>query len=146
MAWFPTFVVNFALKSLGVSRLMYKDFMGVVIYGRLPIGTGENLFAYFAIIGFLGFLGSVFAYVILGIGIKNYLLKGMIFGLSLWFSFYSITMLYKVPQLRLIPLGTAIGNFIGASTYGLCMAFAFRWLDKKVEKRQDEKRQSHRVY
>lgn len=135
IAWVPTFIINYTLKSLGISTLMYKDFMGTMVFGRLPTNIWENLFSYGAIIGFLSVLGGAFTLLIPRLGKKNHVLKGIIYSLSLWFIFYSITMLFKVPGLKTISLGTALGNFSSATVYGISMSLTFGWLERKVNQK-----------
>ncbi len=130
-AWLPTFVVNYAMEVFGVSRLMFKDFLAVMIFGRLVGNYAELFFAYIALIGFLAVLGVIFAYLILGIGEKYLYFKGINYSLTLWFSFYAITHLYRMHELTTIDLGTAIGNFLGASVWGLCLVIVWQWLTRK---------------
>lgn len=103
--------------------------MAVFIYGLTPEGVGETIFALASVFFFFGFLGIAFAFLLTYISDQNYVLKGWVFGLAIWFISYAIAHLYKIPQLEVIPLMTAFWNFIGASVWGITLSLVLKRLD-----------------
>lgn len=62
----------------------------------------------------------------------NLLLKGWFYSVIWWFIIYAISHLYKVPELTYVPLKSSFSNFIGASLWGLVMAYVLKWQDDRV--------------
>lgn len=131
IAGVPTFIFNHGLFYLKMTNLRWSDFMSLFIYGRKPVNLAEDVFAVFLVYMLLSFLGIVFAYLLL---ITNtiHILKGCVYGISIWFISYTITFLFKVPELEYIPLETAFFNFIGAGIWGVTLALTLKWLDSKL--------------
>lgn len=92
----------------------------------------KGIFAFSIAYMFIAFLGGVFAYIITSITTRNLLIRGWFFGVLIWFSTYSLTKLFRVPQLLDISLASAFSNFVGATIWGLIMAYSLIWLNKKV--------------
>ncbi|MGE5550948.1 MAG: DUF6789 family protein [Bacteroidota bacterium] len=111
------------------------DFASILIYGHTPHGLWESLFAELAVFVFTAVLGIIFAFLVPGITSKNYLLKGWMFSVFLWFSIYVIGTLYKTPIISKIDLPTAASNFISTSIFGVVLAYVLRLLDKRTERR-----------
>lgn len=66
------------------------------------------------------------------ITIENHLFKSWVFGVSIWFITYAITLLFGVPELAFIPLETTISNFIGASLWGILSSFVLKWMEARL--------------
>lgn len=96
-------VINFGCKALGWSTLVWADFMGTFMLGRMPEGTAETI--YFAVVQFvfLGVLGAIFALVLPIITSARHLFKGVVFGVPsgisyfLYLIFYSFLILWTSP-------------------------------------------------
>jgi len=127
----PITVFNLSMNYY-FQTLRYLDFAAIFIYGHTSKTVFETLFAFAIAYLFLAFLGAIFAYIITGLTSKNLLIKGWVYGVFIWFSTYALTLLFRVPQLLDISLTSAISNFIGASIWGLSMAYSLLWLNKKV--------------
>lgn len=139
----PTVAINQGSYYLKLSSLRYLDFVSLMIFSNLPKSRGEAWFAFFVMWAFFGVLGSVFALLVPVIKSGNLILKGVIFGGSVWFLSYAVTVLFKVSELQNIPLNNAVSNFIGATIWGLALGFAFGWLNgKQTEDKQSEDKQS----
>ena len=135
IAWVPTFIFNYGAFYLKLSTLRWSDFAGIMLYGKKPHGLPENLFALLGVIFFLGLLGVVYAYLIPKLLSEYYVFKSWVYGVTLWFVFYSVTLLFKVNYLKLIPLKTAICNFIGASIWGITLGLAFFFLNNILKEK-----------
>ncbi|PKM80533.1 MAG: hypothetical protein CVU89_13355 [Firmicutes bacterium HGW-Firmicutes-14] len=116
----------------GISTLRWLDFAGIMIYGRKPVALGEQVFATFGTWFFHALLGIIFVFLIQRVfSSDNLLLKGWFYSISWWFIIYAVFQLFKVPELASIPLKTALSSFVGASIWGLLLALALHWLDRK---------------
>lgn len=126
-------LVNIVLVFVfNIGELVFWDFAGVIIFGRIPKGFWEHAFAELGHLGFSGAMGVAFAYLIPAISSDYYLVKGLFFGLGTWFFIYSLAVLFHVPYVRVVSLGTAIGDYIASAVFGLVMAKFLRYLDVKV--------------
>ena len=114
--------------------IKFVDFAGELIFGHFPENFGEDVIAFLAYFGFAGTLGVIFAYLIPIFSFKYFLLKGIHFGIGVWFASYAITFLFKAPNLQDISLESAITNYLASFVYGLVMAVALRRWIKKEEK------------
>lgn len=124
--------VSLFFGFLKITTLRFADWTGIIIFGHIPpFSTGEILFAIIGNIGFAGFLGIVFTYLISLIKSINLLFKGWVFSTFIWFFIYAITTLFKVEGTMPLPLNTAIANVITTSVFGLVLAGT---LGKEVEK------------
>lgn len=113
-------------------KLRYLDFAGYMIFGRLPGSLPELILSQIVQIGFSGMLGALFAYFLVWVNKENYLFKGLIWGNGSWFIIYSITVLFKVPIISKPTFGTAMWEFISTSVYGVTLAFALAWAEKRL--------------
>lgn len=93
----------------------------------------EEIFSILAVFVICGVLGIIFSLVIPKISSVNYLLKSWIFSITFWFSVFTITMLFKVPGLQIIPGKTAIMNFIQATLWGLSLGYCLKWFDTQTK-------------
>lgn len=126
-------IIDLALYYLGISKLRYLDWAAFIIYYTKPVNLVEAIFAQFAQLIFITFLGAVFAYLILFIKSQNILLRGLTFGLATWFLLYAISMLFKMEQTIPLRFGTAFSDFISSAVYGLVLAKTLSYLDKRVK-------------
>lgn len=133
IGWMPTVIFNLISFHLNFSKLRFLDFAAVFIYGHKPHGTLETMFASLAVMAFMSVLGIFFAFLIKDIGSAHLWLKGWIYGNTIWFSIYAITLLFKVTEIETISLPSAFSNFLASSIWGVTMAYALIWLDKKVK-------------
>ncbi|ATW24420.1 hypothetical protein [Candidatus Formimonas warabiya] len=127
----PLFIFNNAAYYLKISQLRYLDFAAVIIYGHRVTNTMEVLFAFFATLFFASALGVVFACLIPAVTHRNILFKGFLFSGGVWFFCYALTVLFKIPEVSHVNVFTAFCNFIGAVIWGLSLAYALQWIDRK---------------
>lgn len=105
---------------------------GSVVYGHNPPFTqGEIILALFAHLVFTGALGMIFIYLIPQVTSRNFLLKGWLFGILIWFVIYGIAHLFKLEVVIPTPLRTVASNFAGASIYGLTLAAIVLYITEK---------------
>lgn len=108
---------------LGFSTLRLEDWAGILTLGHTPpFSLGEQLYSIIIHIGYAGFLGMLFAYLLTFIGSEKLLFKGATYAVASYFLLYVVTALFKVEGTMPLPLNTAISNLIGSSIYGVAMA------------------------
>lgn len=129
IAGIPIVISSAIAYNLQWTTLRWAHFAAVLIYGRKYETLWENLFASLATLFFTGLLGIIFAYLIPKMTSRNYLLKGWVFSVAIWFLCYAVTLLFQVPELQNIPLKTAFFNFILATIWGLALGYALHWFD-----------------
>ncbi len=121
-------IINYISYFLDFTNELFLQWAAVMIYGRLSETLPELIFAQFGQLVFSGLVGIVFAYMMLKLTSKNYLLKGWIYAVLLWFALYAITIIFRVPHLQRHGLGEALTTFIAASAYGFLVAEVLRRL------------------
>lgn len=131
IAFIPVTVFNNIMYHLKLSQARYLDFASVFIYGHKSQSAWEELFAYLVTVFFTSGMGIVFAYLIPILSHRNIIIKGTVFSAGAWFLFYTVTILFNVPELKHSDLATSVSNLIGAVIWGLVLGYSLRWLDKK---------------
>jgi len=125
-------VYGYTGKSLGYTDRTFCDF-GKAFIMFLPY---KGLFADFVgLLSHVGngiFFGIVFAYLILWTSSKYCLLKGAIYGMTLWHLFFGIGTAFKMPMFHQIPPQSAFFTLIGSLIYGLVTAYTLSLLEKKT--------------
>ena len=127
--------VDYILFTLNLGEIPLWQWASVLIYGYRTTDLSETLLALVIHISFSAFLGIIFAYLTPKITSKNYLFKGVTYGLIVFFASYTITQLFNVTPLIPVKGDTVIANVITASVWGLVLAKALRWLDKSIKAR-----------
>ncbi|ATW23812.1 hypothetical protein [Candidatus Formimonas warabiya] len=108
--------------------LRFLDFSSIFIYGGKPLNLLEEVFAQFGELMFGGFLGIIFAYFVFKN--KYHLLKGPIYAVIAWFVIYGIVIMYRVPPLKNISLGSSLENLLVSLIYGFLLASTMGYLTK----------------
>lgn len=122
---------NYPLYILKLAKLRLIDYAGSLILGKLPQGTTEIIFGELIHWGFCGAVGVLFAYLVSRniFTNKNLWVKGWGLGLGLWFIINILTTIYKVENLVVVPVITALINALASSIFGIVMALVFIWLN-----------------
>ncbi|HBG16921.1 MAG TPA: hypothetical protein DDW93_09095 [Firmicutes bacterium] len=114
-----------------IGSLRFVDFAGTFVFGHFPRGFWEFVVTYLVYLGFSATLGVVFTYLTSFAPNPRFLIKGIHFGAGIWFFSYAITLLFKIPRLKTVSLGSAVTNFLASMTYGLVVALTLQWLLKQ---------------
>ncbi len=128
------FVINFGSQSLEFTTLVWSDFMGLFIMGKKPETAFEIAFFIGGQFVFLGLLGSVFALILPFVTSKHLLFKGALYGITAWFLLFSLPFLLQIPELKNVPLKTALTHLVSSLLWGMALAFILKKIDKKVLK------------
>ncbi|MEW6182973.1 MAG: hypothetical protein AB1500_07325 [Bacillota bacterium] len=124
--------VDYLSYALNINDLRYIDWVAIIIFNHKPTSISETALAAGGELFFSGILGVVFAYLIPKVTSKNFLFKGWVYGVLVWFALYSIMELFKVKGLTAINVSSAASDVVTSSIYGLLLAVSLIWLDKKV--------------
>ncbi len=127
--------VDFVLYYLlHFGNYRYLDFAAQILYGHKPTFWWDTIFAQLIELIFCGLLGLVFYAVIPKETTKNCLMKGWLYGLSVWLFLCTMGMVFKIPYFTKTPWQTTNSDFITSSIYGVILAWSLRLLDHKYEK------------
>jgi len=121
---------------INMSTIRFLDFAAILTYGRRTRTIWEALFSWAATVFFYGLSGIIFIYLIKIVTSENLIFKGFLFGITTWFFSYTITYLFKIPELSRISFLTAFSNFIGAVIYGIALGYVLKILDHSIKVRQ----------
>lgn len=106
------------------------DWAAIVILGQLPQTIVATVFAQLGQLFFAGFLGIIFAASLLKLTSGNYLLKGWLYGVLVWFAIYAVSSAMRLPTLATHSVAAAISHFLSASLYGLVLARMLKRLER----------------
>jgi uncharacterized membrane protein YagU involved in acid resistance len=100
--------------------------------GRRPDSFLEVAFFIVVQFVFLGILGAIFSLIVPFISSKRLLFKGALFGKTVWLILFSLLYLLQLPELKEVPLKTAVSHTISAGLWGIALAFILKKIDNKV--------------
>ncbi|TYO93901.1 hypothetical protein [Desulfallas thermosapovorans] len=112
-------IINLTSYYLNIAELRFLDWASLVIYGTKPYSVLEAIFAQMAQLVFVGLLGIILAYLIPVVTSKNYLLRGWLYGVLIWFSLYGLSYLFKIQATIPLRLDSVLTDLIAASAFGL---------------------------
>jgi len=133
IAGIPTLAFSLIASSLKWTTLRWSNFAAILIYGQKSTNFIKEIFSSLVVFIFCGVLGIICAFIIPKISSSNYLLKSWVYGIAIWFFVFVVTLLYKVPGLLIIPLKTAVSNFIEATIWGLSLGYCLKWFDSRLK-------------
>lgn len=119
-------ILNLISYYLNIATLRYLDFMAIIIFGNKPMNAFDSILSFIVLLGFNGMIGVIYVYLVPLIGTQNHMFKGLLFGLTVFLITYSITFLFKVEGLIIIPPYTVASNVFGSSIYGLVLAKLYK--------------------
>lgn len=113
-------LIGYVLK---IDNVRYLDFAAIIAFGKTASNFGEFIIGLLVALGFQAILGSIFAFLILNIKSKYIYIKGIVFGISVWFIIYSLIIMFKATQFPKADLSDAISHIINTAAYGVVLAF-----------------------
>jgi len=124
---------SYTSYSLELNTLRYVDWTSIMMFGHIPpFEIGEIIWAQMSNLILAGVLGIIFVYLIPQVTSKNLLLKGWLYGVFIWITIYAFDpILLEVEGITTTPLRTSISNFVGASIFGLALAWFIKRLTNK---------------
>jgi len=119
---------------LNFGKLHFYQISGVMIFGHLPLGLAQSIFAEIGHIGLSAAVGIVLAYLLPKIKTDYLWIKGIFAGLAVWFAVYATTVLFDVPAVLKTDLPSALTNFLASVAYGLVTVIVLRKFDHMADK------------
>jgi uncharacterized membrane protein len=120
-----------ALNVLNWEIIRFVDWAGVIVFGDLPRNHIQGVIALALQFLWVGTLGIIFAFLIPQVTSQAYLLKGLLFGVTVGFIIYAIPTLFQMPILAEHSTATVVSNHIGGAIWGVVMSKTLHLLDKK---------------
>lgn len=122
-----------AFHFLDFSEHRYLDWSSVMLLGDRPSSSIKIIYSQFIHLIWAGFLGVIFAFLIIIIGNKGLILKGSIFGFVLGIIFYAIPKLFETFHLYDTPIESVISNHLGSVSWGLVTAYILIFLNNRYK-------------
>ncbi len=123
-------LISFHLASFSAHR--YLDWSAILLLGERPANFFEAAYALLVHLIWSGFLGIIFAFLVLLIGDEKIMLKGAILGFNAGFIFYAIPKLFvATTDLYATPIESVVSNHLGAVLWGLTAGYVLYYLDRK---------------
>ncbi|MHB1420980.1 MAG: hypothetical protein ACYCX4_15595 [Bacillota bacterium] len=110
----------------------FSDFPAYIIYGYRPNSLPQILFSEIIDFVWYSIAGIAFAFFVCLVNKKNITLKGLIWGIGIWFFTYMFTLLFEIKGFTAVPFRSTVSHFIGASIWGVFLALFFNYLEEKV--------------
>lgn len=121
---------------LHITQIRFLDWLMVLVTWNKPQNDFQAVIALLiVIIVWDGFLGALFAHLLVIISPEGIVFKSTIYSLLLWFSFKVIVNLYHVPFLSgMQPTPGAISNVLATILWGITMGLMLQKLNKPGKK------------
>lgn len=116
---------------LKIDEHSYFDWVGIVIIGKEPKTLIEYILTISAKTFLSAILGILFAYLIPKLTSKNLVIKGSIFGATIWFIFFTAVFVFKIEKLMDTNATSALSDAVNSIVYGIILALGYNYLDKK---------------
>ena len=117
-------------ELLGFTNTNYLDVAHAVLLNSNYQGFFAILVSFLGQLIIDGFWGVIFVFLIMKISEENFIFKGILFGLGIWFLVrVIITKFFKLPVLSDNTPEIAFFFFIGAALFGLTLALVLRLLN-----------------
>jgi len=124
-------LLNYIFIYTTPAHNLFADFVGIMLLGSQPNTLGETITATGGHLFLGGFLGIIFSYLLLLISEKYLIIKGITYGTIIFFSLFSLGVLFKITGLEFTPLHTVITKSIGSAFYGFVLAYTLQFLTKR---------------
>ncbi len=120
-------------KAIGITEMRVTDFTAHLLFGRPPMMLTEDIWAGVVSAVAAGFFGIIFYFLILLVGKKYLYFKGLLYGISAWYVWYSMILMVFSEKIDIITLSTSLSSTAVSSIYGLILALVYNNLYKETE-------------
>lgn len=124
----------FDYYGLHLTEIRFLDWLSVLITWTKPENGLQTVVALILQTTIWdGFLGIVFAHLVVAVSSKGIIYKSVFYSILLWFAFKVIVNLYRVPILSAPgeqPYPGRLSNLLAAIIWGIVMALMLRKLEK----------------
>ncbi|MBS4021723.1 MAG: hypothetical protein KGZ79_04795 [Dethiobacter sp.] len=115
-------IVDLILTFLGWVKHPYYDWGLSLLTGSTSGTLFETVIGQIIHFIFTGVLGVFYTYIVLLIPSRNYLLRGWLYGVIIFFAIHVTVNLFGFQPLRPIPTSQLLSDFVTASIFGLVLA------------------------
>lgn len=114
----------FLVDLFKIKQLAFWDYVGVMIFNRIPSSFIDHLVAFIVQVAFSLGLGIIYSTVIIPkFTTKHYLVRGLVYGSACWFFLMSLIKLYNVTKILSHDLFTPIATWLFSIGYGILLAY-----------------------
>jgi len=131
LASIPINILNLVAYLTDLTTMLFLDWAGIFLFGRLTGTVGEQIVGQLGQIMFCGFVGIGFNHFVSYRWRMNYLFKGWLFSMAIWGSIFGISAAFRLPHLSRLPFKTVLTNLILTSVFGLILPEILRWLNTR---------------
>ncbi len=108
------------------------DWVAVLAYGHKVDNLSELVSTQIIHLFFSAFLGMIFIYATPNFPDKNYLLKGWIWAILVWFLSVVFMVTFRTPGIMVLKLEILAYHFILASIFGFVLAVVVHWFNNTL--------------
>jgi hypothetical protein len=119
-------IVNWLFYYLNFADKRFLDWAAVIFLGHLSNNVLEVVIMQIAQIVWDGFMGIVFIMIIPTIKSHGIVLKGIIYAISLLFIFRATSVLFDLPYLKSLTMGTFLSNALCSIVWGVLIALIIK--------------------
>ncbi len=123
----PINVLNLIAYYSDFTTMLFLNWAGIFLFGRLTRSVGEQIVGQLGQIMFCGFVGIGFNYFVSYKSRMNYIFKGWLFSVAIWGSIFGISVAFRFPYLSRLPFKTVLTNLILTSIFGMILPEILRW-------------------
>ena len=126
-------IYSFAVKGLNLAEHTYSDFATTVLTNSVysdPVGLLAGFIAYLSV-GVI--LGVFFVYLIAATSSDYLYLKGLLYGLALWFILTGFGTIFGLTTFRNLTPVSALSILVGGLIFGIVTSHIIKILEHKTE-------------
>ncbi len=117
-----------------ITQIRFLDWAAILLTWSKPPSAIETVIHLLIHLLWDGFLGIMFAHLLVLISSRGLIIKSTIYSLMLWFSFKIIVNLYRVPVLSgSQPFPGAMSNLLAVILWGILLGLVLKKLDEPAE-------------
>ncbi|MHB9095476.1 MAG: DUF6789 family protein [Eubacteriales bacterium] len=121
------------IRYMGISDKHFGDFAGIIVMYKKYEGFVAHIIQWSAHLAVGMLFGIIFAQIFRYMSSRYWWLKGIVYGLILWFLLTGVGTLFKMPMWTIISPRTALTLLIGSLIYGAATAYTLKVLDKRTD-------------
>jgi hypothetical protein len=114
-----------------ITDIRFLDWVSVLLIWSRPKTGFFSVFCLLMQLFWDGFLGIIFAHILVSITSKSLIIKSTLYSLMLWFIFKGIVNLFRVPYLSGVQsIPGAMSNVFAIILWGIVLGLVLKKLDK----------------
>jgi len=129
-------ILNWVFYYLNFADRQFLDWAAVIFLGHLATNVLEVVIMQIAQIVWDGLMGIIFIMIIPTIKSHGIVLKGIIYAISLLFIFRATSVLFDLPYLKSLTMGTFLSNALCSIVWGVLIALIIKRFSVHYENQQ----------